>query len=170
MKTIEKPRRNLLIVDDEPELLEILGTMVEMQGYSYETATDGQEALAKIRSFDFHAIMSDISMPNLDGVELLRFVQAKNLVIPLIFVTAFDSSEQVQEALRLGAFDFVTKPFRTEDLNRVTARAIDFGKRSLKIQSQVLEAMGTLSSAKEVLRESKMLGLLRAQNRLKKVA
>ncbi len=165
---IEKSKRNLLIVDDEPEIVDILANFATRYGWTFETALDGEAALGLLQQFDFFAILSDISMPKLTGIELLRHANTLKIASPVIFLTAYDSSNQVKEALRLGAFDFLAKPFDREELATALARAIEYGKRNLRLQLQVANLMALQDDNEQYQAESKMLGLLKANHHPKK--
>ena len=92
---------NVLIVDDDEEILISLKYFLERNGYVVDTSNTAQDALNKIHNTTFDAILSDIKMPNMDGLELLREVKDTN--IPLILMTAYGSSELAIEAMKRGA-------------------------------------------------------------------
>jgi two-component system response regulator PilR (NtrC family) len=134
----------ILIVDDEPNIIEVLEIVLQDEGMEVLKSTSGREALILLRDNDVDLVISDIRMPDFSGVELLR--EAKQLSPHTIFImiTAFASTETAIEALQHGAYDYITKPFRMEELRSIVYRALD-RRRSQKPQpsasSSDLEAM-----------------------------
>ncbi len=106
----------ILIVDDEKKIREALRDILEYEGYEVEEAKDGEEGLGKIIKDDFHVALCDISMPKLDGLELLLKSSEAGKSTQFIMITAFGNIENAVEATKRGAFDFVSKP---PDLNRL---------------------------------------------------
>jgi two-component system, NtrC family, response regulator PilR len=114
----------ILLVDDEPNIIEVLEIALLDDGMDVLTAEGGRKALALLRENDVDVVISDIKMPDISGVELLR--EAKAIVPDTVFImiTAFAGTETAIEALQHGAFDYITKPFRMEDLREVIHRAL----------------------------------------------
>lgn len=125
--------KKILIIDDEKNLRESLVELIESEGYIAQEATDGTEGLLKIRAGNFACIFLDIRMPRMDGLQLLAKLRDKKLTdVPVIIISAFGESQQTIEAMRLGAFDYITKPLDIEEILQTLARAI--------IQSEQLES------------------------------
>ncbi|HKC24217.1 MAG TPA: response regulator, partial [Thermoanaerobaculia bacterium] len=103
---------SLLVVDDNPLNREMLGRRLSQKGYRVEEASDGEEALAKIGTGRFDLVLLDIMMPGLSGTEVLKRVRERHSIsdLPVIMATAKDTAEDVLDALKLGANDYVTKP------------------------------------------------------------
>ena len=117
--------KKILIVDDERNLRESLVELVESEGYGAEEAADGAEGLLKIRASAFACIFLDIRMPRMDGLQLLAKLREENLTeTPVVVVSAFGDSEQTIEAMRLGAFDYITKPLEIEEILQTLKRAV----------------------------------------------
>ena len=106
----------ILIVDDEEEICSMLARRLARKGYSPVTANNGREALDHFYKDNFSLIISDIKMPDMNGIEFLKNVKAVNPNIMVIMMTAFPEIDRVVEAMRLGACDFILKPF---DLDQV---------------------------------------------------
>ncbi len=102
---------NILIVDDESNIRKVLRAMLEQEGYSVWEARDGIDALALLKKEDIQTIISDLRMPKLDGMALLKTVTKQYPDIPLIMMTAYETVESAVAALKLGAFDYISKPF-----------------------------------------------------------
>ncbi|HIJ85149.1 MAG: sigma-54-dependent Fis family transcriptional regulator [Magnetococcales bacterium] len=111
----------ILVVDDEPAIRQVLVGMLTRAGYAVEHAGDGEEALARIEKGSFDVVLSDIKMPRMDGIELVRRVRAQGLDPLFLMITAFASVDTAIEAMRAGAYDYLIKPLRKEDvLHRLT--------------------------------------------------
>jgi two-component system, NtrC family, response regulator PilR len=124
----------ILVVDDEPDIIEVLEIVLLDEGLEVLKSTSGREALAILRKNEVDVVISDIKMPDFSGVELLR--EAKQIAPDTIFImiTAFASTETAIEALQHGAFDYINKPFRMENLQTIIHHALE-KKRSLKPQA-----------------------------------
>ncbi|MDY0211493.1 MAG: response regulator [Desulfuromonadaceae bacterium] len=109
----------ILIVDDEESSRYSLGRLLEREGYQVDCAADGYEALEKLRANKVDMVLSDIKMPGLDGLGLLAQIKAKYPDIYVIMVTAHGEVDIYLESANLGAFDFVHKPVKFEELKLV---------------------------------------------------
>ncbi|MBU6153802.1 MAG: response regulator [Bdellovibrionales bacterium] len=122
------PNRKILVVDDEPELLDLLGDILNPISDEIITAENGLEALSVLEANpDIHAILSDIQMPRMNGLELLSRIRSQFNPIPFVVLTAFGDSKSYQEAIRLNATDFLEKPIVFKQLQLVMTRAIRYG-------------------------------------------
>jgi two-component system response regulator PilR (NtrC family) len=139
---------SVLLVDDEPDIVEILEMVLREEEMDVYTSRSGREALDVLRNRSVDVVVSDIRMPDLTGVELLR--EAKQLSPETVFVmmTAFASTETAIEALQHGAFDYLTKPFKMEELKSIVLQALR--RRDLKPSA-------TASHAELEARQSKRL-------------
>lgn len=140
MSDVLKGKR-LLIVDDEPDLREMLEFEFEMSGASVETAMNGRDALEKFKHQAFDLIISDIRMPGGDGVELIKNLNSQNIQVPLIFISGF-ADIQVDEAYELGASGYFTKPFVLQEIvNKVAELTKNvnerWGKETILLESAV---------------------------------
>jgi len=123
----------ILIVDDEPNITEILEIVLRDEGMEVLKTGSGREALAILQDQEVDVAISDIRMPDFSGVELLR--EAKQVAPDTVFImiTAFASTETAIEALQHGAYDYITKPFKMDDLRSIARRALE-QKKSRKLQ------------------------------------
>ncbi|ORI15511.1 response regulator transcription factor [Rhodococcus sp. 1168] len=112
----DPPRTRVLVVDDEPTILELLSVSLRFQGFDVQTAASGPEGLDKARTFRPEAVILDVMMPGMDGFGLLRRLRADGVEAPALFLTARDSVEDKVSGLTLGADDYVTKPFSLEEV------------------------------------------------------
>ena len=108
----------VLVVDDEPKAVELLQDFLTLKGYAVITAPNGQEALRKVREERPHLILLDICMPKMDGLEVLRGIREIDREVGIIMVTAVHEEDTGREALKLGAFDYITKPLDFQYLER----------------------------------------------------
>ena len=121
------PVGKLLIVEDEPEIRELLTETLADSVEEIQTANDGLEALEKIRKNKFDAILSDINMPRMDGMSFLRQLRVEGILTPFVVLTGHGDKKTAIEALRLNAFDFLDKPWKVEEVKDVITRAIELG-------------------------------------------
>lgn len=130
----EKSR--ILIVDDEPGMREFLEIMLEKEGYTVETTADGRKAVEKIESKPFDLAIVDIQMPVMNGIEVLKRINEKKTDTTAIMITAFASHETAIEAMKLGAYDYITKPFKIDEIKLVIRKALE--KRRLERENSRL--------------------------------
>ena len=106
----------VLLVDDEPALTNLLKMALHYEGWEIEVARDGQEAIAKYRSFGPDLLVLDIMLPDIDGLQILRTIRESETYTPTLFLTARDSVMDRVTGLTAGADDYLTKPFSLEEL------------------------------------------------------
>lgn len=132
----------ILVVDDDPLLRDFLAETLNRTGYSVSLASTGEEALEKIRKEDCDIILSDVRMPNMDGMELLKTAKSSLPDAKVVMMTAYGTVQNAVEAMKLGAFDYVMKPFSIDEIELVLKRAIEH--RQLLLENRLLrsEVMG----------------------------
>ncbi len=106
----------LLVVDDEPEICDFLKSFFEDRDFEVKTALSGERALELVETFRPQVMLLDIKMGNMDGLAVLRKVKEKNPRLKVIMVTALETTEKIEEAMRLGADNYITKPLSLEYL------------------------------------------------------
>src|SRR4029077_15268701 len=106
---------NILVVDDEPQITRVLKTTLSSQGYGVRTATDGEDALRQLKTWSPALIITDLRMPNMDGLDLCRRVRSESR-LPIIVLSVKGEETIKVEALDAGADDYITKPFSTNEL------------------------------------------------------
>lgn len=143
-------RSSILVADDEPGIRELLTWELGAQGHCVETASDGADALERIRKQDFDVLISDVRMPKLDGVEVLRAVRKLAPDTEVVIATGFAEVEYAIECVRHGAFDFVQKPFHVAELLAIVARAIE--RRRLRRTAGLYEASRVILDGQEAHR------------------
>lgn len=116
---------NILIVDDEQSYRQILGHVFQADGHTIRTASNGREALALLHEEPSDIVISDISMPDMDGIEMLEAIRETMPDIAVVFITAHASVETTREAFKLGADDYIEKPFDVDELKLIVYKAIE---------------------------------------------
>jgi two-component system OmpR family response regulator len=106
----------LLVVDDEPNIRELLSASLRFAGFEVETASDGQQALRLLGSFAPDLVVLDVMMPGIDGFDVVRRMRQDRHQMPVLFLTAKDATEDKISGLTLGADDYITKPFSLEEV------------------------------------------------------
>lgn len=138
----------LLIVDDEPDMLKLLSMIIkDKTPYEVTTTNNPLEVLPLLRQEDYDLIITDLKMPGLDGSELLDALKSEGKDIPVIIITAYATLESAMETMGKGCFDFITKPFRKEQILLTIDKALKWAKlqkenEALREQLRVREAEG----------------------------
>ena len=122
--------RPILIVDDEPIVRESIRDWLRDAGYQVATAETGEEALEMIENQDFSVVVLDVRLPGKTGIRILKEVKALKPQIKSIIITAYPSADMADEALKLGAVDYLIKPIAPDDLERLIRETL------LKCESQ----------------------------------
>ncbi|GBE15325.1 MAG TPA: sigma-54-dependent Fis family transcriptional regulator [Proteobacteria bacterium] len=117
--------RKILIVDDEPGMRGLLSRVMEKVGHYAMAISGGEEAIHLIEGEEWHLVIADIDMPGMDGIELLKRIRSMDRVLPVIMITAYATVESAVEAMKLGAFDYITKPFQMDELKIVVAKVFE---------------------------------------------
>ena len=147
----------LLVADDDPGLRESLERTLTREGYQVVLASDGRAALERVQAGGIDLIVTDLRMPGLTGLELLRAAKAILPDVDVILLTAFGTVEEAVKAMKDGAYDFLTKPFRREQLIKLVDKALERRdlieqNRALKKQLEDLRAKGQMIGASPIWR------------------
>lgn len=129
-------KRKILVVDDEASIRDFLKIMLSKEGYDIVCAEDGAQALALYKKQSFDMVISDLQMPNMTGLELLKKLVKENSSVLFMVITAFGSMETAIEAMKLGAYDYLTKPFNIEEVQLNLKKA--FSVKDLEIENRFL--------------------------------
>ena len=106
----------ILVVDDEPNITDLVATALRYEGYDVESCDSGRSALTRVATFRPHLLVLDVMLPDLDGFEVLRRMSSEGIKVPVLFLTARDATEDKVRGLTMGGDDYVTKPFSLEEL------------------------------------------------------
>lgn len=115
----------ILIVDDEPNYQIVLGEFLRDEGFETMTADNGQQALDLVKNNDINLVITDMQMPGMDGFALLQAIKEFRSTIPVIMITAYGEVEKAVRAMQLGAFNYLTKPFNTDELLACANKALE---------------------------------------------
>ncbi len=127
----------ILVIDDEASMRRMLQMLFAQEGYEVQTAESGEAALEALNVRPFDLVVSDIRMPGLSGIDLLRRMKADDSQAEVILMTAYASADSAIEAIRLGAFDYVTKPFQVDELVNIVRHALE--KKALREENVLLK-------------------------------
>lgn len=130
-----KPR--ILVVDDEESIREFLEIMLKKEGYEVTSAADGKQGLELIRKRSFDLVISDMQMPHMTGIELLKEAKAQYPELLFMMITAFGTTETAVEAMKLGAYDYILKPFKIDEVRINIANALR--SKNLEVENRVLK-------------------------------
>ena len=120
-----KKEANILVVDDDKALADNLAEYLTKLGYHAAAAYGGREGLSRFEQGDFQLVIADLKMPEMDGMELLDAVKALDRSVVVIVITGYGSIESAVDAIKRGAFDFIPKPFKMEELGLIIDRALE---------------------------------------------
>jgi len=120
-----KKEANILVVDDDKVLADNLVEYLSKFGYSATAAYGGREALAKFEQGDFQLVITDLKMPEMDGIELLDAVKKLDSRVMVMVITGYSTIESAVTAIKKGAYDFIPKPFQMEELEIIVKRALE---------------------------------------------
>lgn len=156
---------HILIVDDDSGHLAMLNTVLSSLGHKVEKVTDGKEAIHAARENPYDLILMDVRMSIVDGIEALQKIKAFNPAIPIIIMTAYSSVDKAVEAMKLGAYDYLTKPLNFDELKITIERAMNHLQLTLenqalkeKISSGISfsEIIGSSAAMKKVIETAKI--------------
>ncbi len=130
-------KTRILVVDDELSMREFISILLEREGYEVLTAADATTALERLAAAPVDLVISDVQMPGLNGLELLSRIRACCSETAVLLITAYSTSEQAVEAMKLGAYDYLAKPFKVEEIKVLVRNALE--KRDLQRENQLLK-------------------------------
>ena len=141
------PAEKVLLVDDEPEFVQVLSQRMESRGVGVDTAASGREALEKVRGKSYDAIILDLAMPEMDGIETLKRLLEDNPDLQVILLTGYATLQKGVEAIKVGAMDFLEKPAEIQELmekirKAKATRMLIVEKRAEEKIKSILETKG----------------------------
>ncbi|MCI0471919.1 MAG: sigma-54 dependent transcriptional regulator, partial [Candidatus Aminicenantes bacterium] len=132
----------ILVIDDDPSIRNMLAIVLKKSGFDVTCTESGKTALEKLKKESFDLVISDIKMPDISGIDLLKKIKVISPEIPVIMITAFASANDAVEAMKLGAEDYVTKPFSLDELKIIIDRAIyktNIEKENIQLKSRLTD-------------------------------
>ncbi|MBN1476649.1 sigma-54-dependent Fis family transcriptional regulator [Candidatus Sumerlaeota bacterium] len=154
----------ILVADDEWTAREMMQSVLLSQGYEVETAEDGAQAIAMLEERSFDLVITDLKMPNVDGIGVLEHIEGSKSGVIGIIATGFGTVESAVQAMKTGAYDYLTKPFHVDEIKHVVSKALEFRelrrenvqlKRQIKSSSKIDQIVGrhpTIKRLKELIR------------------
>ncbi len=139
--SIHRPKARILVVDDDPLVRRSVARVLIASGYEVVTSHDGRDAVARAHASQFDAILSDIAMPSMDGIELLRQIRQRDLLVPVILITGEPAVTTAVLAIEFGVLNYLTKPVSNEDILKVVEKAVQL-HRVARVKQQAAELMG----------------------------
>lgn len=133
---MESSKGNILVIEDEQSMREVLKILLEEEAYEVTTAASGQEGIEQVRSNLYDLVITDIKMPGADGFEVLRQVKGVSPDTVVIMVTAFGTTESAIEAMKIGAYDYIHKPFKIDEIRLIVKKALE--KKKLREELSLL--------------------------------
>jgi two-component system OmpR family response regulator len=157
----------VLVVDDEPNLVEVVTMALRYQGFAVETASTGREALAAMSTFRPHLMVLDVMLPDMEGFDVASRLGAQRSAVPIIFLTARDSTEDKVRGLSGGGDDYMTKPFSLEELvARIRTILRRTGRSAPESGQLVFEDLELDEETREVTRAGQPVELTATEYRL----
>jgi signal transduction histidine kinase/ActR/RegA family two-component response regulator len=142
-------KSKILVIDDEEVIRHLLLRTLEKRGYDVEVAEDGDVALKKMRGIFFNLLITDLKMPKIQGIDILKEIKKINPYIEVIIITGYPTIESAVEAIKIGAYDFICKPFDIEEIESIVSKCLE----KQKITSNYIE----LSELMTLLETSRVL-------------
>jgi two-component system OmpR family response regulator len=159
--------QRVLVVDDEPNIVEVVAMALRFQGFTVETAASGREALAAVTSFKPHLMVLDVMLPDMEGFDVAARLGAQRASVPIIFLTARDATEDKVRGLSGGGDDYMTKPFSLEELvARIRTILRRTGQASPESGRLVFEDLELDEESREVTRAGEAIELTATEYRL----
>src|SRR5512137_1479813 len=152
------PRR-ILVVDDEENFRHILSVILKKERYEVETASNGEEALQRISNATFDQVLCDIRMPGMDGLDFLKEVRKTEADANVIMMSAYGTLDTAVEAMKLGAYDYISKPFKPDEIILTLKKAEE--REELRRENQLLR--------KEIAREYSFENIVSKNEKMQKI-
>jgi two-component system response regulator AtoC len=163
------PGKYILIIDDEKNMRHMLQVMLGKEGYMTETAADGMEGLSKMDEKTFDFILCDIKMPRMDGLAFLKEARAKYPEMTLIMMSAYGTIDTALEAIKLGAYDYIAKPFKSDEAILTLKKAEErerLKKENIRLQNRLNRIEQKYSFGNMVARSEAMAGVFELVDRV----
>jgi len=123
MENMEKQGFKILVADDDEIARDVITTLLSREGYAVIPVMDGLEAINRLRLEEFHLVITDLMMPGADGIEVLKYARRTNPDIAVVILTAYGTLDTTLQAIKEGAYDYLTKPFKTLEISILAERA-----------------------------------------------
>ncbi len=155
----EKYMGSIIVVDDDPYVLKSISLLLTKRGFNIIGCSNADEAISRLQKNKIDVVLTDIMMPDISGIELLEIIHKTNPDIPVILITGFADLDKAIEAIKKGAFDFITKPYESDYLIHSIKKAINY-YRLLKMEADYKQILEELNSEVETLISERTMGLM----------
>jgi DNA-binding response OmpR family regulator len=145
LKALNNGRRQILVVDDEPNILSILKEFMELERYKVTTALNAEEGLSLLRQQNFHAVVTDLMLPGMNGLEFMERVKKRYGHIPVVLITGYAGQFTPDHAIEQGADGYFKKPFNNKELIRTLEAILQKYKRFI-VPDKITEKTRTVST------------------------
>lgn len=149
---MKKSKAKILIVDDEQNIREVLSIFLKDEGYTVSVAIDGKSALETIKNDIFDLVITDLKMPKVSGFDLLKSIKETSPETVVVIITAYGTTESAVEAMKLGAFDYIQKPFKINDIRLIVKNALE--RQELQKEVSLLKERVKTPSLENIIGES----------------
>ena len=158
---------HILLIDDEPIALSNLSHVLEREGYTVTACQDGESGLAEMQSTEVDLVLTDLRMPGIDGLDVLRHIRELTPEIPVIMITGHATLDSAVEAMKAGAYHYIAKPFRLDEARQVVRSALEL-RRIKRENTQLKERIEDLSTRASIITQD--LGMQRLLETARQIA
>jgi DNA-binding NtrC family response regulator len=152
---------HILVVDDEPLIRRSLSEFLTLEGYSASSASNGKEALSLLKKFKADIILSDIQMPNMDGMQLLKEIKERKCLAPVILMTGYGTIDNAVSAIQMGAYDYITKPIIDNEIKILLKRLVK--------EKNIIDENARLKKELSESRRDSFCGIAGADEKMRKI-
>src|SRR2546422_9558436 len=131
------PAEKILVVDDEQSMTQFLGIVLRKEGYQVTAVNNGRDALERVKAENFDIVITDIKMPGMDGIQLLHGIKKHDPSLPVVIMTAYASQQSAIDAVNLGAFQYLIKNAKNDEIKLVVRNAIEM--RRVRVENLYLK-------------------------------
>jgi DNA-binding NtrC family response regulator len=159
-------KERVLLIDDDPGLSEVIGMLLEREGYAVARAATVKQGIALVEAGGLDLVVTDLKLPDGTGLDAVKAIRARHPALPIIMITSYSSLESAIAALRLGAVDYIIKPFNNDEFLNAIARALHErrtvplpGARPLAIEQYIREVVERFQDSTSEIELARMLGI-----------
>ncbi|MCP3900401.1 MAG: sigma-54-dependent Fis family transcriptional regulator, partial [Desulfobacteraceae bacterium] len=166
---MKEQKKKILVIDDEKNMCHMLQNILQNAGYSVDTSSDSTEGLNKINDFNYDFVLCDLKMPGVDGIGVLENIQSKIKETSFIMMSAYGTIDTAIEAIKLGAFDFISKPFKSNEILIVLEKAsekMELKKENAQLKRQINKIENKYRFKNIVAKSKEMLSIFDLLNKI----
>jgi DNA-binding NtrC family response regulator len=160
-------KQRILLIDDDPGVSEVIGLLLEREGYAVERAATLKQAIIQVEATEVDLVVTDLKLPDGTGLDVIALILGRHPGLPIVMITSYSSMESAIAALRAGAADYVVKPFNNDEFLRAVARALDRrraaplpgGAQPLAIEEYIREVVERFQDSHSEIELARMLGI-----------